>query len=72
MLCDKKVNALPSHESLDELCNRVSAFFPEKIRIIHEGLEKVQDTSFELNPDTPFVGTFFSDFSPLSEEEVSS
>ena len=52
-------------------CARFSSFSADKIRFIHEGLEKVQDTSFTLDPDTPFVGTSFSEFSPLSEEEVS-
>ena len=45
LLNKKRANVLPSHESLDELCDRFALFFQEKIRKIHGGLEKLQ------NPD---------------------
>jgi len=72
LLNKKKVTSLPSHESTKELCDRMSDFFADKIRVIHEGLAKLQDDSISLDADVPFDrdGHHLTDFSPVTEEEV--
>jgi hypothetical protein len=70
MLNKKKSTALPSHESSEELCERMASFFSDKIQNIHEGLAKVRDESFPLDPDPPFDGSCFTDFTSVTEEEI--
>ena len=71
LLNKKKVTSLPSHESTKDLCDRMSDFFTDKIRVMHEGLAKLQDDSLSLDADVPFDrdGHHFTDFSPESESE---
>ena len=70
LLSKKRVSALPSHESTEELCNRMATFFTDKIRTIHEGLEKIQNPSFPLDPDPVFEGPCLNNFDEVTEEEV--
>ena len=69
LLNKRKVDALPTHDDPDELCDRFLSFFHEKIRMIHEGLQSVQDPSFIPIPES-FDGELFTDFRPVSEEDV--
>jgi hypothetical protein len=72
LLNKKKVNSLPNHESTKELCDRMADFFSDKIRLIHEGLEKLQNDTLTLDPDPPFgeSGSKLKDFSLVTEEEI--
>ena len=67
----KKINPLPSHESIKKRCDRMANFFSEKIKVIHAGLTTLQDSSFALHPDEVFQSEHcFIDFTPVTEEEV--
>ena len=68
----KKSSSLPTHESVDELCNRMADFFDNKIKDIYNGLAAIQQQDIQLDPDTDFPsnGTCLQDFEPLSEEDI--
>ena len=67
----RKCSALPTHDNVKELCDRMAEFFSQKIKAIHEGLADLQDESIRLEPDEQFSSPdCFTDFAPVTEEEV--
>jgi exonuclease III len=69
----KKTTILPTHESAEELCNRMVNFFSEKIRIIHEGLAVLQVETVQLDPDREFQPSdkCLNYLAPITEDDVS-
>ena len=62
---------MPQHESTKELCERMSAFFCEKIESIYEGLQSLREdlspSDIEAGCPTPGIMT---DFSPVTEKDI--
>ena len=72
LLGRKKVTSLPTHDSAEELCERMADFFTNKIHAIHEELAKIQEDLPAQDPDPPFDDRlpYFCDFSPVTEDEI--
>ena len=67
----KKTSALPTHDDTTELCDRMASFFTDKIAKIHEELESTKGNIDPMYLDQVLPDdACFTDFSPLSEEEV--
>ncbi len=65
----KKTSALPDHDSLQELADRFGDFFMDKIDNIRKEIDS-QPCSFQSHSHSQPPDVTFSDFVPLSEDDV--
>jgi hypothetical protein len=71
LLHRKTVAPLPEHESLEDLAEKFSQFFIDKIKNIRTGLEPGDSSKIDPHAqDTEFLGQELNCFEPATEEEI--